>query len=193
MADQCRSEVGCNVVLRFTIAVLPWFIPGVVLSMIVGLFASRPVAKVLATRRPIAWAIIVGFGVIMSATLTPLKGALNFEAVGSGTCDFSRIGLAPIEQLLRVNDSSLNVALFIPLGMAIGLVHVSRPWATLILAAIALPFAIEAIQLVAPILDRGCQSADVIDNLTGLALGLVIGTGLRILGGEVEDDREVRA
>ena len=87
--------------------------------------------------------------------------------------------------------SSLNVALFIPLGIAIGLVHVSRPWAALTFAAIALPFAIEAIQLVAPILDRGCQSADVVDNLTGLALGLLIGTGLRILDGEVRNDREV--
>jgi len=41
------------------------------------------------------------------------------------------------------------------------------------------------IQLLIPILDRGCQSADVVDNITGLLIGLVIGTGLRVLEGEV--------
>jgi glycopeptide antibiotics resistance protein len=138
-------------------------------------------------RRPVAWAILVGFGVIVSATLTPLRGALNFEAVGTGTCDLSRIGLAPVAQLMRLNETSLNVALFIPLGIAIGLVQASGPRAALILASTALPFGIETIQLLAPILDRGCQSADIVDNLTGLLVGLVIGTGLRFLGSRIRE------
>jgi hypothetical protein len=44
-----------------------------------------------------------------------------------------------------------------------------------VLTAVALPFAIEATQLVVTSLDRACQSADVSDNLTGLALGVVAG------------------
>ncbi len=40
------------------------------------------------------------------------------------------------------------------------------------IAAIALPFAIETIQLLLPVLDRACESADVVDNLTGLVIGL---------------------
>jgi len=162
--------------------VLPWFVPGVVLSMAIALFACRPIGKLLAIRRLVAWAILVAFGVIVSATLTPLRGALNFGAVGTGTCDLSRIGPAPIGQLLRLDDTSLNVALFIPLGIAIGLVKTLRPRAALIVASAALPFGIETIQLLAPILDRGCQSADVVDNLTGLLVGLGVGTGLRFLG-----------
>jgi len=166
----------------YAMGVLPWFVPGVVLSMAIALFACRPIGKLLAIRRLVAWAILVAFGVIVSATLTPLRGALNFGAVGTGTCDLSRIGPAPIGQLLRLDDTSLNVALFIPLGIAIGLVKTLRPRAALIVASAALPFGIETIQLLAPILDRGCQSADVVDNLTGLLVGLGVGTGLRFLG-----------
>ena len=43
------------------------------------------------------------------------------------------------------------------------------------LAAILLPIVIETIQAVVPALGRVCQSGDVVDNWTGLALGLAIG------------------
>jgi hypothetical protein len=161
---------------------LPWFVPGVGVSMAIAVLACGPLGKLLGVPRPVSWAILVGFGMIVSATLTPLHGALDFDAVGIGTCDLSRVGPAPIADLLQVDDASLNVALFIPLGLAIGWVRASRPRAALILASIALPFGIETIQALAPILDRGCQSADIVDNLTGLVIGLGIGTGLRFLG-----------
>jgi len=178
-------------VVGYTMGVLPWFVPGLALSMTIAFFACRPVGKLLGVRRPLAWLILVAFGVIVSATLTPLRGAIALEAVGTGTCDLSRIGLAPIAELLRLDDTSLNVALFIPLGMAIGLVQPTSSRAALILASIALPFGIETIQLVAPILDRGCQSADIVDHLTGLVVGLVIGTGLRFLGSGIRVARAV--
>ena len=44
--------------------------------------------------------------------------------------------------------------------------------------ALALPFAIEATQLVVIPLGRACQGADVIDNLTGLVIGLMAGAVL---------------
>ena len=167
--------------IRFATTLLPWLLPGLALSMAIGLFVSRPIGRLLTVGRPLAWAIVAGFGLIVSATLTPLRGGLDLQAVATGTCDLSRIGPAPVALLVHVNETSLNVALFIPLGIAIGLVRTSRPRTALILGSIALPFVIEAIQLLAPILDRGCQSSDVVDNLTGLAAGLVIGTGLRML------------
>ncbi len=163
-------------------SVLPWFVPGVALSMTIALFACGQMGKLLGVRRPVAWATLVGFGVIVSATLTPLRDGLDIGAGGTATCDLSRIGFAPIAQLMRLDDTSLNVALFIPLGIAIGFVQAWRPRAALILVSIALPFGIETIQLLAPILGRGCQSADIVDNLTGLLVGLAVGTGLRFLG-----------
>ena len=172
--------------IDLALGVVPWFVPGVVLSTALALLICRPVGRRLGIRAPLVWVILVAVGSILSATLLPLRGAVDFEAVGSGSCDLSRIGLASVEELLRFDDTSLNVALFIPLGMTLGLVRARRPRAGLILAAAALPFAIEGIQLVAPILARGCQSADVFDNLTGLVIGLIIGTTARVLGGSLD-------
>jgi glycopeptide antibiotics resistance protein len=116
-------------------------------------------------------ALIVSLGIILSATLTPLNGVIDVGGVGAGSCDFSRIGLAPLRELRRLDDTSLNVLLFVPLGISLAFLPRTRRTALLITAAIALPFAIETIQLLLALLDRGCQSADVIDNLTGLAIG----------------------
>jgi glycopeptide antibiotics resistance protein len=153
---------------------LPWFLPGFVVSVLLAFLVAPGLARILRTGRPLAWAAFVTFGIIISATLTPLRGTLNFAAVG-GTCDFSRVGLAPIGALLHVDDTSLNVLLFIPFGVAIGLVERIRPRAGLVVIAIALPFVIETTQLLVPALERGCQSADVFDNLTGLVIGLLVG------------------
>jgi hypothetical protein len=120
--------------------------------------------------------LILGLGLIASATLTPSREALRFGAVGTGTCDLGRIGIASIRDLIDLRDPTFNVLLYVPLGLAIGLFPWSRSKVALALAGIALPFVIEAIQLVAIGLDRACQSADISDNLTGLVIGLVVGT-----------------
>jgi glycopeptide antibiotics resistance protein len=156
---------------------LPWFLPGFAISIVLGAILARPVARVFRVHPLLGFALIVSFGIIISATLTPLHGDLNFAAVG-GTCDLSRIGLAPIREVLRIGDTSLNIAMFMPFGLAIGLLARSRPKALLLAAAIALPFVIETTQLLVPALERGCQSADVVDNLTGLVVGLLIGSGI---------------
>lgn len=154
---------------------LPWFVPGTGVFVVLGLALARPLAKMLATRFWIACALVIGFGIVISATLTPLNGHLNGAAVGRA-CDFSRMGLAPLDDLLTIDDTSLNIVMFIPLGVALGLLARSRQKAGLIVAAIALPVAIETIQLLVPAIERGCQSADVFDNLSGLVVGLTIGT-----------------
>ena len=81
-------------------------------------------------------------------------------------------------EYLRVNDTSLNVLLFIPLGTLIGVLPRSPYRVPILIAAIILPFAIEVLQLVISPLGRACQSADVFDNLLGLTLGL--GAGLLV-------------
>ena len=161
---------------------LPWFIPGTAIFAALGVVVARPFGRLLRTRSAVAWALVVGLGIVVSATLTPLRGDFDFAAVG-GTCDLSRMGLIPLRQLLRIDDPSLNVAMFIPFGVAIGLIGGSRRKAFVVVAAIALPFLIETTQLLVPALERGCQSADVVDNLTGLAVGLAAGTVGRWLAG----------
>lgn len=154
---------------------LPWFLPGLAIFVLLGFATARPFARLLRAHVALAFAQVVGFGIIISATLTPLRGQFNLAAVG-GTCDLSRMGLAPIHDLLRIDDTSLNIVMFIPLGIALGLLGRSRRKVLLIGAAAALPFVIETTQLLVPAIERGCQSADVIDNLTGLVVGLALGT-----------------
>ena len=157
--------------VRGSSAVLPWFLPGFAISVLVALAAGGRVGRALGTRRAVTMALIVSLGIILSATLTPLNGVIDVGGVGAGPCDLSRIGLAPLRELLRLDDTSLNVLLFVPLGFSLAFLPRTRRTALVIAAAIALPFAIETIQLLVPLLDRGCQSADVVDNLTGLAIG----------------------
>jgi glycopeptide antibiotics resistance protein len=155
---------------------VPWFLPNFLVSIAISLGINQRVARALAVSRMIAMATIVSLGLILSATLSPL-GAFELNAIGSGSCDFKRVGLASPNELMAVsvNDALLNVVLFVPLGLAIGLARRSRRIVVLIVAGVALPFAIEATQLLAHSLARACESADVFDNLTGLLVGLVAG------------------
>ncbi len=158
-----------------------WFVPGLMISVVVGLAASRPVARWLRARPTLVWVLLVSLGTIIAATLSPVREPTGFEVPGAGVgvCDFSRIGPAPLDALRTINEISLNVLLFVPFGVAVGLLPNGPRKALVVLAAFALPFAIEAIQLVATTLHRGCQSGDVADNLTGLVAGLIIGEAVR--------------
>ena len=156
--------------------VLPWFLPGAAISVVTGLAAGGWASRAMGVRRAVAAAMIVSLGIVLSATLTPLREALQFGAVGTGSCDFSRMGLASLDELRTRGDALGNILMFIPLGVTIALVPRSRRKAALVAFAIALPFAIETTQMLLPVLDRACESADVADNLTGLVLGLAGGS-----------------
>ncbi len=162
--------------VRSELAAIPGFLPGVLISALVGLAVSRLVAEVLAVRRGLAWALMFTFGITLAATLTPSREALDLNATGAASCDLSRLTFLSLDDLGRFTDSGLNVWLFVPLGCAIGLMPLSPRKLAVAGAALLLPFAIELIQLVAPVLGRACQSADVIDNLTGLVGGVIGGT-----------------
>jgi glycopeptide antibiotics resistance protein len=161
--------------MHFVESTLPWLPPGTIVFAIIGIVVCRRLARALGTRPAVAWLLVVSVGIIVSATLTPLYGTLETTASGPGACDLSVMGFIPLRELFQVDDRSLNILLFIPLGVALGLLPRSRRTAFLVLAAVLFPFAIETTQLLAPILGRGCQSIDVIDNLTGLAIGLAAG------------------
>jgi glycopeptide antibiotics resistance protein len=168
------------------ILTIPWLLPGAAISIVVGFAASGRVGRALGVRQAVAWVMVLSLGVIVAATLTPQWEALEFGARGSSSCDMSRLGLAPLEEFLQPTESNGNVLLFIPLGATIGLLPRSRRKAAVVIAAITLPFAIETIQLLVPALDRACESADVVDNLTGLAVGLAGGTVVGRLAGALD-------
>jgi hypothetical protein len=171
--------VGTTV--RWWASPLPLLGPGVVLALVLGTLACGRVARWLGVRRPVAWVLLVSAGVILAATMTPLSAGLGADLAHPGSCDLSRIGLAPIEDLRLHSDVLGNIVMFFPLGFAIALVPRSRRKAALLGAAFAFPFLIEATQLVAVSLNRACESADVVDNLTGLVLGLAAGAVVALL------------
>lgn len=156
-------------------AELPWLVPGIAIAIVVSIVGSDSVGRWLGIRRFVAWFLLFSVGVILSGTLSPLAGV---EAVGDGaarTCDLTRTWLASEAEIVNGPDVALNVMLFIPVGLALGTSRISWRTALVLLIAITIPFAIESTQLLVTSLHRACQSADVVDNLTGLTVGLITG------------------
>jgi VanZ family protein len=161
--------------LRNLSGVLPWFLPGLAITTAIALAGAAPIAGRLRTDRRIAFLLLMSVGAVLAATIPPDSDGFSGRPTAPGRCDFGRIGPAPLGQYLHIGDTSLNVILFIPLGLAVGLLGQSATKVRALLAALALPLAIEAIQSLAPMLGRGCQSRDVVDNLLGLGVGLALG------------------
>lgn len=123
--------------------------------------------------------MVTAVGIIVAATLTPSRDALDFGASATRSCDVAMRGTGPLEDLLAFSDATLNILLFLPLGAAVGMLPRTRRLGVILVGAIALPFAIELLQLWLPALDRACQTADLFDNLIGLTLGATV---IRMLG-----------
>ena len=169
---------------------LSQFIPGLLVALLFGLATGPWAARRWRTSRSLGTALMVSIGAVFALTLTP-GGDVAPPGSFLGACDLTRFGPPNLADLTTINEVSLNVILFIPLGASIGLLARSQRKAATLAGAIALPFAIEAIQLVVVPLGRYCDSADVADNLIGLAVGLILGT---IVGGALrhrERSREV--
>ena len=158
--------------MRSAIGMLPLFLPGLLIVVAVSAVLSPWVARRTGTRTSIAFLLAVSYGMILAATIPPDGAPANVEHLG---CDLARIGPASPGTYLRLNETSLNVLLFVPLGIMLTLLPPSRARVMAVGAAIALPFVIETVQLTVPMLDRGCQMADLFDNLAGLTVGAVIG------------------
>ena len=161
---------------------LPWFVPAAVLSLLIATVLAGRVGRSLMTSTSVAWLLVVSLGWIVAATLTPSRLALEYGATSHLSCDLSRVMLLPLRGYLRFDDPGLNVLLFMPLGFAVGLLPRNRWKIGILVVAILLSPAIETTQLLVPALDRACQTADVVDNLTGLALGLVAGNAIGLVG-----------
>ncbi len=166
--------------MRSFVAAVPLSLFALGIAIVLAVWLSAAVARRLDTPRIVAALLLFGFGLVVAATLVPDAGGMSGEA-SDGVCDLSRIGLAPLDELTRVTFTSLNVLLFVPLGLAVGLLPRTRTAAVVTLAAVSLTFVVEGIQLVVTALGRGCQSADIFDNLLGLAIGMVIGALVRVL------------
>jgi hypothetical protein len=153
----------------------PLLVPGVAIALIVGV-ALAPWASARTGLSPLlAGMLVFAFGAIVAITLTPGSGEGFF---GRSWCG----GLRPpprLGQLVSISsEHGLNVLLFVPLGILIGLIPRVRPFAVAAGIAGAMPIVIEWIQYSVPRLDRICQTWDALENLMGLVLGLAVGVAL---------------
>lgn len=153
----------------------PWFVPGVLASAVVAGLAGRRLARALSLSSLLGFLLAAELGVVVSATLLPGTPG----SVGSGTCDLTRLALPTWSQLIPPGEILFNILLFVPLGALIALLPASPYRLVVVALACVSPFAIEAIQLVALPLGRECQSGDVIDNATGLTIGVLAVAALR--------------
>jgi len=159
----------------------PPILPGLLVAFLLSLLLSPVVSRRLPVGRLHTWLILIGLGVILAVTLTPSREAIGSGAVGTIGCDLSRIGPASWSVYAKRGDPILNVFMFIPLGVAIGLLPPSGARRWLVVAALLLPLAIEATQGIVIVLDRACQGGDVFDNAVGLCLGLAAGSAARAI------------
>jgi hypothetical protein len=154
---------------------VPFFLPVLALGVALAMVTARPIARRLRTRPTIAFLLVASLALVLAATLTPHVGAFSGEVSRPGWCDMGRVGFIPPRLLLSVNEASLNVLLFVPLGLALGLLPGGTRRRMLVVAAFALPVVIEVSQSYLVFLGRGCESQDVFDNITGLVAGLALG------------------
>lgn len=152
----------------------PWFWPGVGAALLAASMSAGPVARRLRTGPVHAWLLLMSLAGILVLTLTP-----GFEGLAPGaarSCDLTSVAGPTLRAMRSINEVSLNVALFVPLGVLVGAMDRSPGKAALLLGSVALPFAVEGIQFLVPVLGRTCQLGDVESNLTGLVAGFLVGS-----------------
>ncbi len=153
----------------------PLLIPGVAIAIIVGVGLAPAVAARTGLSTLLAGMLVFAVGAILAITLTPGSGAGFF---GRSWCG----GLFPTPRLGQLvslsSEHGLNVVLFVPLGILIGLIPRARPFAIAAVGALAMPIVIEWIQYSVPRLDRICQTWDALENLIGLAIGIGLGVAI---------------
>jgi glycopeptide antibiotics resistance protein len=187
--DQPGGSV--NVLRSFlrTLGTTPLVFPVLLVVAVVSALAAPWTARRTGLARLPAALLLFSFGAILAITLTPGIG-------GDPSAPFTCKGLVPAPSLSELwsltNENGQNVLLYVPLGLFIGLIPRRNVLVGAGIAAAAMPFAIEGFQALLPGFARSCDAWDVVENVLGLAIGLVLGSllaGLVRIGDQPESDR----
>ncbi|WP_316752016.1 VanZ family protein [Streptomyces herbicida] len=151
----------------------PLFWPGTLFSALAAVLCRHPLGRRLGATPFAAFLLVFSLGGIVTLTLLPNLDGHYIDNVRYAEPAWQTSWHIPrLAELAAINQQSLNVALFVPLGVAIARLR-PRVRAVLTAAAAAvLPFGIEATQYALPWLLRAADSQDIASNLLGLALGL---------------------
>jgi glycopeptide antibiotics resistance protein len=156
----------------------PWALPMFGVGVIVAVLVYPMLALRLGIRRYVMLGWLLALLLVIATTLTPQGGA--HLGAGMKACWMNVQGPIGFSSSSETSQRSLNVLLFVPLGLATALMP-RRYLVALCLLGLVLPSIIESLQYVVPSLDRQCSTVDVIDNVTGFVVGVVVGLVLRLL------------
>ncbi len=165
-----------------TLAGIPFFLPVVIAAILLAAVNSAWIGRLLQAPAWSIFAIACSLGLVVATTLTPSAPALAGLDPSAwfsqpGRWCFRDDGFAPpsLWRLGFINETSLNVALFVPLGASC---LTLRRWEHVVIAAllgVCVPIGVELTQYAVPTLGRICTTADISANLTGLGVGLALG------------------
>lgn len=160
--------------VRITQEAVPWAIPlveaGIVAGVVVGLWLHRR----LGARAWLIAALIASVALVVALTLTPNAGGPD-DAFTDPRPDKGAWGylLAP-QYWFHLDSRSLNVALFIPLGLTLALLTRGRVRWIILALGLAMPWLVEGLQSLLPF-NRDPQVIDLVDNSTGFVVGWLLG------------------
>jgi hypothetical protein len=165
---------------------------GVMLLLIAAAgVVSAALAALLARRFGWPWSALAGLllwslVVIAVLTLIPANGAPGIVSAESRLdhCSWDIGGPAPDGfWILPGGQRLLNAVVFVPSGLLLVLVAARWRWAWLtvpvgLAGLAAYSTLIELTQLAAARIDRACDVTDIVDNVTGAAIGVLVGLTL---------------
>lgn len=167
---------------------LPLMAPTFIVGLLLGLLFARRLGAVLRSSPLVAFLLVASVALVVAVTLTPLREVPGAVDPMAAVPDVGGPLWRWPWQWWPVDDRTLNVVLFVPLGLAVGLVGrtVVRRWLTV--AALVSPLVVEGTQWAVDWLARDSQWQDVADNLVGVVLGLLLGWVVRAGRGRSASD-----
>lgn len=160
-----------------------WFPPGLPgwwTAVLFGVALGTVIGVLLGPRLNIArWRLGLWLAVMLSvpaATWTVPTHAARFEAVLRGCTQ----GQLPRPSMLTsgfTTEVVSNIAMTVPIGAAAVLWPMGARRLAALCVALATPPLIETVQLI-PVLRRGCQLGDVVNNSIGVLVGFALAAGV---------------
>ena len=171
----------------FSIGGTSWMLLFAAVAALLALVMGLAVGRRLGAVAGVAWfGLVWSLAVIGIVTLIPAQDGLGYIPANqhANSCSWDIGGPAPGGfWIFGGGQQLLNSLLFVPAGIFLVLVVARWPAGRLLvpvglLALAAYSLGIEETQLHVARLDRACDVTDIIDNVSGAVLGVVVGLAL---------------
>ena len=159
----------------------PFAPPAFLLGAVVVFFVSRPLAQRVEERRVVLVCWMASLVFILALTLTPSSYALSMEPGVLMTRNWVW-DLPDMSAFFSVNWQSMNLLMFIPIGVTSALLAWRKNIAVFATVAYATSVIVELIQyLVVPLARPQFNSATVVIGWIGITLGIAAGLLIRTM------------